>query len=60
MNVFVVVRMGAYDQGIAGVFETPEEADKAITEAKAEEPDNYHDFEIRSFTIGKRNKLTIY
>lgn len=46
-QLLVVVRVGIHDQGVYGVAETVEEA-KAIAERAAEEePDLYHDFEIR-------------
>lgn len=51
---YIVVRTGVYDQGIIGVFDTAELASGALKEAKNEENDDYHKFQIRPFCLNKR------
>ncbi len=44
--VYLVIRTGVYIRGIFGVYRDRGTAEQRLKEAKAREPDNYHDFEI--------------
>ncbi len=50
--MFVVVRMGIYDQGVVGVHTDLDKAKRIAELAAAKERDAYHDFEIRVRTDG--------
>lgn len=50
--LYIVVRVGVYDQGIFGVYESEYVAKQACKRAKNIENDNYHGFEIREFVLG--------
>jgi hypothetical protein len=52
-NVYVVVRTGVYDRGIIGGFSSSKLAKDAITEAKKQEDDDYHKFEIRTYKLNE-------
>jgi len=54
MKVYIVTREGVYNQGIVGVFSSEELAGEAIVEAKVEEPDNYHSFEVSVYILDER------
>lgn len=52
--VYAVFQQGVYRHGCAGIFLTLEEAIRAATEAMAEEPDNYHRYEVHPYVLGIR------
>jgi len=54
MKLYIVTREGIYNQGIVGVFSSEELASEATVEAKGEEPDDYHDFEVSVYILDKR------
>ena len=51
MDLYYVVRVGVYDQGVVAVCDTINKAKNAAVEAKKLERDNYHDFEIRQLKL---------
>lgn len=59
-QLLVVVRVGVHDQGVFGVAETVEEAKDIAERAAEEEPDLYHDFEIRRRSDGERFDQTVW
>lgn len=56
-KVHVVIREGVYMQGIGGVFTTKDLAKEAAKELKKLEPDDWHDFFIKSFKLNEIQDL---
>jgi len=52
-KVWAVEKWGVYMQGIVGIFEKYGDAADALIAAKAKEPDDYHDFAVQEYIIGK-------
>jgi hypothetical protein len=57
-EMFILVRQGVYDQGIAGVYSSEALANIAKVNAKQLEKDNYHDFEIRVYSLDRTPEHT--
>ena len=58
MEIYVVRRWGVYCQGVVGVFSTPDIAKDAVVVAKAEEPDDYHEFSITPLKLDRASTLS--
>ena len=52
-KVYIVERRGVYQQGCGGVFSTPEKAIESANKNKADETDDYHDFNVIEIELDK-------
>lgn len=53
MNLYLVIRRGAYMQGLWGVYENEEKANEALARAKVQEEDDYHEFTIHIVELNR-------
>lgn len=55
MQLFIVIKQGVYIQGIYGIYDNYADAEIALEEAEAKEPDNYHKFDIEERILNVRS-----
>jgi hypothetical protein len=53
MELFYVVRVGINDQGVVGICDEISKAEDLLLSAAANEPDNYHGFDIRRHELNR-------
>jgi hypothetical protein len=51
MKLYLVVRVGVYDQGVFGCYTHLSSAERAVEYCFDHEKDGYHDFEIRDVEL---------
>jgi hypothetical protein len=59
-TVYLAKRNGSLCHETVGIFSSFTEANTACKEAKKEEEDDYHEFEILAVELNHRYKLSIY
>jgi len=58
MEIYIVVRLGVYMQGIFGVYSSLKLAKEAKVKAKELEPDDYHNFYIMQYTLDNNEEIS--